>query len=124
MTGPVLEAVFYLLRTELLMRRHGVSALSVELKGLHSLPESRCRYTSQQICRAVDSACVFYLKRVLCLQRSAATTMLLRRYGFPAQLVIGARILPFKSHAWVELDKLVINDKSYTREIYRELQRC
>ncbi len=124
MTGLVLEAVFYLLRTELLMHQHGVSALSVELESLRPQAGRRRRYSSRQICRAMDAACVFYLKRVLCLQRSAATTMLLRRFGFPAELVIGARILPFKSHAWVELDKLVINDKSYTPEIYRELQRC
>src|SRR6185437_8605148 len=33
------------------------------------------------ICHAVDLACVFYFKPVLCLQRSAATILLLRRHG-------------------------------------------
>jgi prolyl oligopeptidase len=50
--------------------------------------------------------------------------MLLRRHGFHAELVIGARIVPFKSHAWVEINGLVINDKSYMSELYRELERC
>jgi transglutaminase-like putative cysteine protease len=30
-------------------------------------------------------------------------TCLLRRYGFPAQCVIGVRNRPFAAHAWVEL---------------------
>src|ERR1043165_29140 len=33
---------------------------------------------------AVRDACVFYPKRVLCLQRSAAVTCMLRRRGLPA----------------------------------------
>jgi len=61
---------------------------------------------------------------VLCLQRSAATTMLLRRHGAAAEMVIGAQVLPFKSHAWVEVDRVIVNDKPYIKEIYQELERC
>jgi hypothetical protein len=82
------------------------------------------RLKSADLCRALDLASVFYLKRVLCLQRSAATTILLRRYGFHAEMVIGAQILPFKSHAWVEIDFTVVNDKPYMAEIYQVLDRC
>ena len=77
-----------------------------------------------QICRAVDLASVFYFRRVLCLQRSAATVRLLRRHGFAAQLLIGVQQLPFAAHAWVELDGTVINDKSYISDIYSVLERC
>ncbi len=80
--------------------------------------------SSERLCRAVDYACVFYFKRVLCLQRSSATALLLRRYGWPAEMVIGAQMLPFKSHAWCELDGVVINDKPYVTEIYSVLERC
>jgi hypothetical protein len=76
------------------------------------------------LCYAVDFACVFYPKTVHCLQRSAATTVLLRRYGIPAEMVIGAQTLPFKSHAWVEVAGAVVNDKPYVREIYQVLERC
>lgn len=76
------------------------------------------------LCRAMDFACVFYFKQVLCLQRSAATTVLLRRYGVPAEMVIGAQLLPFKSHAWVEVEEIPVNDKPYMREIYQVLERC
>jgi hypothetical protein len=78
----------------------------------------------EDLCRAMDYACVLYLKPVLCLQRSAATTILLRRHGWSADMVIGAQILPFKSHAWCEVDGLVVNDKPYTRNIYEVLERC
>jgi hypothetical protein len=78
----------------------------------------------QDLCHGMDLACVFYIKKVLCLQRSAATTLLLRRYGHKAEMVIGAQMLPFKSHAWVEVDRAIVNDKPYMTDIYRELERC
>ncbi len=77
-----------------------------------------------EICQAVDLAAVLYFRRVLCLQRSAATACLLKRYGFPAQLVIGVQQLPFAAHAWVELDGAVVNDKPYISDIYSVLARC
>jgi hypothetical protein len=83
--------------------------------------------TSQSVgglCDAVDLACVLYFKRVLCLQRSAATAVMLRGYGWDAAMVIGVQILPFQSHAWVECQGTVVNDKTYIRDIYRVLERC
>ena len=78
----------------------------------------------EQICSAVDMACIWYWKEALCLQRSAATACLLKRHGVPAQMVIGAQQMPFKAHAWVEVDGRVVNDKPYTPEMYGVLDRC
>jgi len=78
----------------------------------------------EHICSAIDMACIWYWKEALCLQRSAATACLLRKYGVPAQLVIGAQQMPFKAHAWVEVDGRVVNDKPYTPEMYAVLDRC
>jgi prolyl oligopeptidase len=77
-----------------------------------------------KVCTAVDTACIWYWKEVLCLQRSAATTCLLRHCGIPAQMIIGAQQIPFKAHAWVEVDGRVVNDKSYVREMYSVLDHC
>lgn len=77
-----------------------------------------------QICAAVDTACIWYWKEVLCLQRSATTACLLRRHGVPAQMVIGAQQLPFRAHAWVEVGGRVVNDKPYIPEMYAQLDRC
>jgi hypothetical protein len=81
-------------------------------------------YTIQELCSAVDMASIWYWKEVLCLQRSAATACLLRQFGVPAEMVIGARQMPFKAHAWVEVDRQVVNDKPYTPELYAVLDRC
>jgi hypothetical protein len=78
----------------------------------------------ERICSAVDTACIWYWKEVLCLQRSAATTCLLRQHGVPAEMVIGTQPTPFRAHAWVEVDGCVANDKSYTPEMYTVLDRC
>jgi uncharacterized membrane protein YcgQ (UPF0703/DUF1980 family) len=72
----------------------------------------------------MDMACIWYWKEALCLQRSAATACLLKKYGVPAQMVIGAQQMPFKAHAWVEVDGRVVNDKPYTPEMYAVLDRC
>jgi hypothetical protein len=42
----------------------------------------------------------------------------------PAELVIGAQHMPFRAHAWVEVQGRVVNDKSYTNEMYAVLDRC
>jgi Transglutaminase-like superfamily len=80
--------------------------------------------TPEVCCLAVDYASVIYFRKISCLHRSSATTLLLRRYGWNAEMVIGAQLLPFKSHAWVEVNGVVINDKPYVPEIYQELERC
>jgi hypothetical protein len=49
--------------------------------------------------------------------------LLLRHHGFPAQMVIGVKQFPFRSHAWVEIGGTIVNDKPYLRDIYQELER-
>jgi len=78
----------------------------------------------ERICPAVDMACIWYWKEALCLQRSAATSCLLKNHGVSAQLVIGAQQLPLRAHAWVEVDGRVVNDKPYVAEMYAVLDRC
>jgi Transglutaminase-like superfamily len=79
---------------------------------------------TKRVCSTVDMASIWYWKQISCLVRSAATTCLLRRHGVAAQLVIGAQQVPFKAHAWVEVDGRVVNDKPYAAEKYAVLDRC
>lgn len=72
---------------------------------------------------AVEEACVWYVKRAACLQRSAVATRLLRRHGVRAELVIGYRPLPFESHAWVEVDGAVVNDLPQYQRAFAVLDR-
>ena len=55
---------------------------------------------------------------------SRPAAVLLRRHGWNAEMVIGAQLLPFQSHAWVEIDGRVVNDKPYIAEIFQVLERC
>ncbi len=76
-----------------------------------------------RVCNAVESAACFYWKPVLCLQRAAAITRLLRRHGVAAELVIGYRPSPFLSHAWVEVDGRIVNDSPVYQERLLVLDR-
>jgi hypothetical protein len=78
----------------------------------------------EQISRAINQACVWYPKQVLCLQRSAITTCLLRSCGVRAQMVLGAQQIPFKAHAWTEVGGRAINERGDTRRSYLIWDRC
>ena len=77
----------------------------------------------EEIVWAVEEACVWYGKRAPCLQRSAVAACLLRRHGIRAELVIGYRALPFESHAWVEVDGRVVNDRPQYQKCFAVLER-
>ena len=76
-----------------------------------------------RVCRAVEEACAWYFKRTLCLQRSSVTAWLLRRQGVPAEVVIGFRPVPIDSHAWVEVQGQVVNDKPQYQKHFKVLER-
>jgi hypothetical protein len=77
----------------------------------------------EQIVWAVDEACVWYVKRTACFQRSVVATRLLRRHGHAASLVIAYRPIPFESHAWVEVDGCVVNDLPQYQNAFTVLDR-
>ena len=77
-----------------------------------------------RVCKAVNYACVLYPKRVLCLQRSFVTTCLARNCGVAAQMVIGAQKVPFKAHAWTEVDCRPINERRDVQSFYKIWERC
>ena len=79
--------------------------------------------TVEDLVWSVDEACVWYVKRAACLQRSAVATWLLRRQGVAAEMVIGCRPLPFESHAWVEVDGRVVNDLPQYQRAFTVLDR-
>lgn len=124
MMRRVVESWLLLLYFDWLMRFRGFHRVHDEVRTHHCRPTSTVRDSDRDLTHAVDLACVFYFKRVLCLQRSAATTVLLRRHGLNAEMVIGAQLLPFQSHAWVEISGQVVNDKPYITEIFQVLERC
>ncbi len=118
----VVRAYVTLISFEILMRRYDFKRLRERVSAYPIKQPSRL-LAEDRICTAVNIACLSFWKRVLCLQRSAVTTCLLRKAGISAELVLGARALPFRAHAWVEVGERVVNDKSYIREDYQVLDR-
>ena len=120
----VLRAYLVLIQFDLCLARGNFQALYSKVRICPTSKTQASHDPTEQICSAVDMACIWYWKEVLCLQRSAATACLLKRHGVPAQMMIGAQRMPFKAHAWVEVDGRVVNDKPYIREMYAVLDQC
>jgi hypothetical protein len=124
MSFLVLKAYWKLILFDLFLARGNFAALHNKVRKYPISDRPATPDTAERICSAVDMACIWYWKEALCLQRSAATACLLKKYGVAAQMVIGAQHMPFKAHAWVEVDGRVVNDKAYTTEMYTVLDRC
>ena len=120
----ILQSWMWMLYFDFLMLVRGFDAVHSAVRRQHSTSLQSPITDDTAICHAVDLACVFYFKPVLCLQRSAVTIILLRRHGWHAEMVIGAQLLPFQSHAWVEIRGRVVNDKPYINQIFQVLDRC
>jgi Transglutaminase-like superfamily len=120
----VIESFLLLLYFEFLMRFRTFETLHKCVRQRSADQRTTTDVSSEDLCRSMNLACVFYFKRVLCLQRSAATTLLLRRYGWKAEMLTGVQILPLEAHSWVEIEGTVVNDAPYMPEIYQVLERC
>jgi hypothetical protein len=120
----ILEAFVQLLRFDPLLTRGNFSSIYERVRR-PSFASTPIRANDvQQICSAIDLASVYYWRRILCLQRSAATASLLKRFGIPAQMVIGIQHFPFRAHAWVEIEGRVVSDKPDMHAVYEILDRC
>jgi hypothetical protein len=124
MSFLMLKAYLNLIHVDLYLAWGNFTALYDKVRGYPVGARTREPDAVERINYAIDMACIWYWKEALCLQRSAATACLLKKYGVPAQMVIGAQLMPFKAHAWVEVDGRVVNDKPYTPEMYAVLDRC
>jgi hypothetical protein len=119
-----LEAYLSLIRFDFSLVRGNFEAIYNKVRNYATGKKTTSPDAVEPICAAVDMACIWYCKEVLCLQRSVVAACLLRKYGVSAHLVIGAQQMPFKAHAWVEVDGKVVNDKQYVPEMYEILTRC
>src|SRR3984957_12756261 len=124
MSHLVLQAYSKLIYFDFYLARGNFAALYQKVRNCPIGTSPALPDATERICTAVDMACIWYWKEALCLQRSAATACLLKRYGVPAQMVIGAQHIPFKSHAWVAVDGREGIDRPYVSEFYAVRGRC
>jgi hypothetical protein len=118
------KALIGLLAFDLARMSHDFSRLHRFTRNWRIAGRPASRDAVDQVCKAVNYACVVYPKRVRCLQRSVVTTCLLRSLGVPACMVMGAQKLPFKAHAWTEVDGRAINERRDVQSIYGMWERC
>jgi hypothetical protein len=102
------KALYEITRYDVIVSVQGVGPILHRLRQQRVLEKPCSRELQEAICDSVLLATCLYAKPVLCLQRSVATTRLLRRYGVDARLTIGYRPSPFFSHAWVEVNGRVV----------------
>lgn len=120
----ILQAFVYLIRHDLFLVRHDFAALHANVRAFPLASRTTQSGDVEEICRAVAYACIWYPKQVLCLQRSSVAVALLRKYGIRSEMSIGVQRVPFKAHAWVEVDSHVVNDKPEVQSEYLVLERC
>jgi hypothetical protein len=120
----VLKAYLKLIHFDLYLARGNFAVVYDKVRNCPVRNTTHTPNAVECVCSAVDMACIWYRKEVLCLHRSAVTSCLLREFGISAHMVIGAQQMPFKAHAWVEVNGRVVNDKSYTPQVYGVLDRC
>lgn len=120
----IVQAYAGLIAHDLFMSRHDFASLHQRVRAFPVRRAAADPCQTEAIASALDIACCFYPKRALCLQRSAVLVKMLRRHGIPAQMIIGAQKLPFRAHAWVEVDGEVIHDRLATMEKFLRLEVC
>lgn len=118
------QALFMLFAYDILNALCRFQTLYSMVKGWKVIRRTAGDEALERVCTAVNYACIWYPKQALCLQRSFVTTYLLRKRGVPARMVLGAQKLPFKAHAWVEVEGRAINERSNVQETYAVWDRC
>jgi hypothetical protein len=120
----VLQAYLKLIHIDRYLVRGDFASLYNNVRSCPIATQRSAPSSIERVCHAVELACIWYWKEALCLQRSAVLACLLRHQGVAAQMVIGAQQVPFKAHAWVEVDGRVVNDTPYVTERYAVLDKC
>lgn len=120
--GLVLEAMILLALFDVLSRR-GFRKVYAFTRSRPTSRRRSCVNGTDRVREAVRDACVWYVHRVYCLQRSSVMTWMLRRRGVPAELVIAYRPVPIESHAWVEVSGVIVNDRPEYQLFFRVMDR-
>lgn len=118
-----LRALFWLFAYAFFLRTGGFQRIRriVQLAPFGSHTPRDRKFESEicrQVCTAVDRAQIFLFSQAMCLQRSIVITRLLVMQGVNAETVIAARLMPFKSHAWVEVNGEVVSDSPNVQRYY------
>ena len=89
-----------------------------------SYPASHAK-AIKEIKRSVDLAVRFMIYNSDCIYYSLALAMMLRRRSIPAVVCMGVSSFPFRAHAWVEVNGVVVSgDEEIARGLYSFKSAC
>lgn len=117
-----IEAYLLLIAHDILLSRRDFGAVCRRVRETQLQSRSASAPPTTDIESALGTACAFYPKRVLCLQRSTVLIQMLRARGVAAKLVIGTQTLPFRAHAWVEIGEDILSDQAASRGTFQILE--
>lgn len=66
--------------------------------------------TLKSVKKGMNTAVRFMIFNSDCVYQSLAFTMMLRRRTIPAVVCMGVSSFPFKAHAWVEVNGVIVSD--------------
>jgi len=119
-----LKAYWKLVHFDRYLMQRDFSGLYHEVRSFPISQETPPPDAIERVCSAVDMACIWYWETGPVPATIGSHRLSTETLRYTAQLVIGAQQIPFKAHAWVEVDRRVVNDKLYTPEMYAVLDRC
>ncbi|SEN48763.1 lasso peptide biosynthesis B2 protein [Lihuaxuella thermophila] len=101
----MIRAWFYLAYANFLIKTHKLE----KLKPFLNRRQARCKEAwsfdeAKQACVEIEKAKRFFLSRTACLEQSLALFLIATSRNKLVNWVIGVRLAPFKSHAWVEIN--------------------
>jgi Transglutaminase-like superfamily len=120
----VVEAYALLICWDVFMKRRSFADLYQAIRSVGVVPRITVADSADDVYDSLEIACALYGKQVLCLQRSCVLIRMLRVRGYAAQLTIGSQRTPFRAHAWVTLDGVVLRDKLAQRESFLVMEVC
>lgn len=114
--STVMYTYFVLFKTIYNLKKNGLYSLILEFRKLKSSnmhrPVNKNLAKIHTFASTLNKICYYSLWEVKCLEWSLVLTNLLLREGLNPKLTIGVQNIPFKAHAWVELDGEIIQDDS------------
>ncbi len=120
----VLEAFWELVCYDVFIRVNTFAELHSRVKNQKTKAGRPSSTNPSAICDGLGVACGLYPTETFCLKRSYVLVRMLRRRAVDARMIFGVQKLPFKAHAWVEVDGIPIDDLQVLREHFTVLEAC
>jgi len=117
----ILQAYILRIKVDLILKIRGFKGLIDFIKKSRNPKKSYKKTNPEEynsLASIVNRACFYYFYRTKCLEWAATLTLLALKKGLQCNLVIGVQNMPFRAHAWGQVDNLVVaDDKNLPKDL-------